>query len=252
MNSGQWLAEAGTATVAPAPEESELLCGGWGWDPLLRELRHHRRARKGWQDEPEAVERLRPVRSVTWHRWSQAPMQTATGQAMPSRLSRIVAAYEGGGDLTINENDRECAGKLARVIAEAYGLEVVQEGAPGGRRPGTVPSRDAMGRLANRSGRTDVVLDEVAGEIAVSRRGRLFGGSRRSFRATEVRRIELGYDVKGPMETFTVWAMVGVEEERLALASYSGYEGWADPVEWRGFAQEMGRSLGVEARLPEA
>ena len=52
-----------------SPEDSDLLCGGWVWDPVLRELRHYRRARKGWEEEPGAVERLRPVRSVTWHRW---------------------------------------------------------------------------------------------------------------------------------------------------------------------------------------
>ncbi len=59
--------------------------------------------------------------------------------------------------------------------------------------------------------------------------------------------------MKGPFETFTLWALVGLEEEpdtgpsgRLAIASYQGYEGWADPEEWREFAREMGRSLGVE------
>src|SRR3990172_1666038 len=122
-----------------SPEDSDFLCGGWVWDPLLRELRYHRRAGKGWQEEPEAVERLRPVRSITWHRWSQAPMQTHTGQTMPSRLSRVVVAYEGGGDLTINENDRQCAEKLARAVAEAYGLAVVEAGAPSGRPAGTAP-----------------------------------------------------------------------------------------------------------------
>ena len=235
------------------PEDSDFLCGGWLWDPVLRELRHHRRGRKGWEDEPEAVERLRPARSVTWYRWSQAPMQTATGESMPSRFSRIVIVYEGGGDLTINENDRECAEKLARAIAEAYRLEMVEEGAPGGRRAGTVPERDEMGRLVNRSGRTEVVMDEAAGEIVETRRRFPFGKSHRRIALAEVRRLELTYEMKGPLETFTLWAAVGPQEEpgtglsgRLAIASYEGYEGWADPEEWREFAREMGRSLGVE------
>ena len=231
-----------------SPEDSDFLCGGWAWDPLLRELRYHRRAGKGWQEEPEAVQRLRPVRSITWHRWSQAPMQTHTGQTMPSRLSRVVVAYEGCGDLTINENDRQCAEKLARAVAEAYGLAVVEAGAPSGRRAGTVPARDEMGRLVTRAGRMEVVLDPAAGEIAVATAKRPFGKSRRSIRTTEVRFLELGYEVKGPMEQFTVWAAVGPEEERIPLATYEGYEGWADPQEWRQFAQELARELGVELR----
>jgi hypothetical protein len=217
------------------------------WDRVMRELRYHERTRKGWKEEPEQVERLPAVRSVTWHRWSQAPMQTATGGVMPSSLSRVVAAYDGGGDLTLNENDRDCAGKLARAIAEAYGLEVVEEGAPGGRRRGNLPQRDEMGRLVSHSGRTEVTLDEVAREIVESRQRFPFGKSRRRFSLAEVRRLELTYEVKGPLETFTLWAVVGPEErERLPVVSYQGYEGWADPEEWREFAREMGRSLGVE------
>jgi hypothetical protein len=235
------------------PEDSDFLCGGWIWDPVLRELRFHERTRKGWKEEPEQVERLPAVRSITWHRWSQAPMQTATGEVMPSSLSRVVAAYEGGGDLTLNENDRECAGKLAGAIAEAYGLEVVEEGAPGGRRSGNLPSRDEMGRLVSRSGRVEVTLDETTREIVETRRRFPFGRSRRQFSFAEVRRLELTYDVKGPLETFTLWAVVGPEEEpgtgpsgRLAIAFHEGYEGWAEPEEWRQFAREMGRSLGVD------
>jgi hypothetical protein len=235
------------------PEDSDFLCGGWIWDPVLRELRYHERTRKGWKEEPEQVERLSAVRSVTWHRWSQAPMPTPTGETMPSSLSRLVVAYEGGGDLTLNENDRECAGKLAQAIAEAYGLAVVEEGAPAGRRPGTLPSRDEMGRLVSRSGRVEVTLDQAAGEIVEARRRVPFGRSRRRFALAEVRRLELTYEVRGPLETFTLWALVGPEEEqRVAVASYEGYEGWADPEEWREFAREMGRSLGVEVAGADA
>ena len=230
-----------------SPEDSDFLCGGWVWDPLLRELRYYRRAGKRWQAEPEAVERLRPVRCVTRHRWSQAPMQTSTGQTMPPNLSRVVIAYEAGGDLTINEYDRACAEKLARTIAEAYALPVIEGGAPGGRRGGNLPARDQMGRLVNRSGRVEVALDEVGGDITVTKSKRPFGKSRRTFRTSEIRRLELGYKVKGPVETFTVWAVVGPEEEKFPVLSYQGFEGWADPQEWREFTQDLGRSLGVEA-----
>src|SRR3989304_954696 len=88
------------------PDDADFLCGGWIWDPAPRELRSHTRTRKGWKDEPEQVERLRAVASVTWHRWSQAPMQTATGDVIPASHSRVVVAYEGGGGLTSNEANR--------------------------------------------------------------------------------------------------------------------------------------------------
>jgi len=230
-------------------EDSDFICAGWRWDASLRELSKYRRKGKGWEEQPEAVERLQPVRSVTWHRWSQAPMQSSTGQLMPASLSRIVAAYEAGGDLTINEFDRSCAEKLAKAIAEAEGQTVVLQGAPSGRRGGNLPARDQMGRLVSRTGRTEVILDEVGGEITVLKAKRPFGKSRRTFRTNEIRHLELGYDVKGPIETFTVSAIVGPEEENLGLAAYSGYEGWADPAEWRDFTQELARSLGVEARI---
>ena len=231
------------------PDEGDFLCGDWVWDPALRELRNYPRKGKKHADEPQAVERLNPVRSVTWHRWSQAPMQTSTGQVMPPSLSRVVASYEGGGNLTINEYDRGCAEKLAHAIAEAHGLSVIEEGAPGGRRGGNLPSRDQMGRLVNEAGRQQVVLDEVGGEITVTKRGRFWGKKRRTLRTNEVRRLELGYGVTGPVETFTVWAVVGPEEEKIPLTSYSGYEGWAEPEEWREFVRELGRSLGVEGRV---
>ncbi len=229
------------------PEDSEFLCGGWIWDSLLRELRFHLRTGKGWKDEPEQVERLQTVRSITWHRWSQAPMQTATGEMVSSDHSRLVIAFERGGDITINEGDRECAGKIAGAIAESYGLAVLEEGAPGGRQRGTLPSRDEMGRLVTRSGKVEVTLDEAAREIVETRRRFPFGKSRRSVSFAGVRRLELTLEVEGPTEAFTLWALVGPEEEeRLPIASYRGYEGWADPEEWREFAREMARSLGVE------
>src|SRR2546425_5557907 len=173
------------------PDDSDFLCGDWIWDPVLRELRKYRRKGKGWEDEPEAVERLPPVSSVTWHRWSQAPMQTSTGQMMPSSLSRVVASYSAGGNLTINEYERACAEKLARAIADAYGLAVVDEGAPGGRRGGNLPARGQMGQLVNGTDRAQVILDEGAGEITVVKPKRPFGRSRRTLRTSEVRRLEV-------------------------------------------------------------
>ena len=228
------------------PDDADFLCGGWIWDPVHRELRFHTRTRKGWKDEPEQVERLRAVAAVTWHRWSQAPMQTAAGDVIPPSHSRVVVAYEGGGDLTINEANRECAGKLAEAIAAAYGLRVAEEGAPRGRRPGNLPARDEMGRLVSRTGREEVTLDETAREIVVARRRFPVGRSRRRIAFAEVRRLELTYEVKGPIETFTVWALVGLEkEEKLPVAAYQGYEGWADPEEWRVFARGLASSMGV-------
>lgn len=232
-----------------SPGEGDFLCDGWVWDPALRELRHHRRKGKGWEPEPDNVQRLRPVTAVTWHRWSQAPMATSTGRTMPGSLSRIVVEYAGGGNLTINENDRACSEKIARTVADAYGLEVVLAGAPDGRRGGNLPLRDALGRLRNRSGGMEVLLDEAAGEIIVRKRRFTLGFSTRRLRTTEMRRLELTYVVRGPLETFTVWAIVGRDEERLPVASYTGYEGWADVEEWRQFARELGRSLGVDVRL---
>src|SRR3970282_1793023 len=134
------------------------------------------------------------------------------------------------------EADRECAGKLAQAIAATYGLAVVEEGAPGGRRPGNLPARDERGRLASQLGREEVTLDEAAREIGVARRRFPIGRSRRRIAFAEVRRLELTYEVKGPLETFTVWALVGLEkEEKLPVATYPGYEGGGDPGGGGGF-----------------
>jgi hypothetical protein len=231
-------------------DESEFLCGDWAWDAVLRELRHFPRKGKKHADEPDAVERLPAVRSVTWYRWSQPPMQAHTGGGpMPAALSRVVAEYEAGGDLTVNELDRDCAGQIAMAIASAYGMEVRQAGAPSGRSGGNLPQRDEMGRLRATSGRSDVILDETTGEVRVLRRKRLLGREKRSYSTSDIRRLELTYEVMGPQETFAVVAVTGPEEERLPVASYTGFEGWADPAEWREFTQDLARSLGVEARL---
>lgn len=231
------------------PSEEGFLCNGWAWDPVLRELRHYPRMGKKFGVEPDGVERLAPARSVTWYRWAQAPMATATGRAMPGILSRIVVEYEGGGNLTLNENDRDCAAKLAKAIAGAFGLEVQMAGAPDGRRRGNVPGPDPLGRLVARRGRVEVALDPAAGEIRVRKRRFAFLRARRTYRLAEVRRLELSYEVRGPWETFTVWALLGDAGERLPVASYTGYEGWADPEEWREFTRELAGSLGVEASV---
>jgi hypothetical protein len=232
------------------PEHVPRLCGGWAWDDVLRELYHYpHKPRKG-DTAPDSVERLQPVKSVTWYRWSQQPMQAHTGGgAGGASQSRVVAEYEGGGNLEINENDRDCAAKLAEAIAAAYGLTVQHGGAPSGRSRGNVPARDEMGRLKASSGRIDVTLDEVGGEILVSRRRRPVGRKKRSYRTSDVKRLELAYSVKGPREAYEVIAVIGPEEERVPLANFSGYEGWADPGEWREFTEDLARSLGVEAQL---
>lgn len=227
------------------PEEGELLCGGWAWDPVLRELRHYPQRKKSYADEPDGVERLKPVVSVTWHRWGQQPMASHTGGMGSGQQSRVVAAFEGGGDIEINEDDRACAEKLARAIAGSYGLEVINAGAPDGRRSGNLPPRDSMGRLVSKYGRGQVALDEATGEIVVSKPRLGVGSSKKRYSTREIRRLELAYEVKGPEETFTVYAVLGGEEERVPVASYTGYEGWADPAEWRTFAEELGRTLGV-------
>jgi hypothetical protein len=236
------------------PEPGDFLCGNWVWDAVLKELRFYERAGKAWKEQPEAVERLQPVKSVTWYRWSQAPMVSGTGQAMGSRMSRVVAEYEGGGDLTINEAERDCAEKLADAIAAAFGLSVIHAGAPTGRHAGNLPSRDSMGRLVDRSGRTETVLDDTAGELTVTTKKRVIGKSRRVWRTSEIRRLELGYEVRGPLERYVLSALMGPEEERFTVASYEGYEGWAEPGEWREFAARLAERLGAELRvgdLPE-
>ncbi len=233
------------------PEPGDFICGNWVWDALLKELRFYERTGKTWKEQPEAVERLQPVKSVTWHRWSQAPMASTTGQFMGSRMSRVVAVYEGGGDLTINEVERDCAQKLADAIAAAFGLAVVHAGAPTGRRGGNLPSRDAMGRLVDRSGRTESALDETAGELTVTEKKKVFGKSRRSYRVSEIRRLELTYEVRGPVERYALSAIVGPDEERVSVASFEGYEGWAEPEEWRAFAADVAQRLRLEVSVGE-
>lgn len=231
------------------PDESDFLCGDWAWDPVLHELSHYPRTRKGHADQPDAVERLDPVTSVTLYEWSQQPMQAGTGGApLSGRMARVEAAYKDGRKLTLNEEDRACARKLATTIAEVYGLEVVREGAPAGRRGGNTPERDEMGRLRYTSGRAESVLDIVGGELQASRKKRLVGKARQTYRTNEIRRLDLVREINGPNETFEVRAVVGPEEEAVPVAGYTGYEGWADAEEWREFAADLARSLGVEWR----
>ena len=235
------------------PDESEFLCGDWVWDPVLREMRHFPRRKKGEHaEEPDAVERLETARRVAVHRWSQQPMQTATGDVMSPSQSRVIVEYIDGRKLDINEPDRECAHRIATTIAEAYGLTVEELGAPTGRMGGNLPKRDDMGRLVNVSGRTETRLDETAGILEITRKKRFIGKDRRELRTSNIRRLELTQETKGPQETFTVWAIVGAEEERVPIASYAALEGWSEPGEWRGFAEDLARGLGIEVSLPGA
>ncbi len=229
------------------PDESEFLCGDWMWDASLRELRHFPRRKKGHAEEPDATERLEMAKSVTLYLWSQQPMmssQTGDRHVTPN-LARLEVEYADGRKLTINEGDRDCVRKLAGAIGAAYGLDVREEGAPTGQRGGNLPARDEMGRLRYDDGRVQTVLDEATGELRTSRRKRLMGKQTQTFRTSEIRRLELARDVRGPIEAVTVFAMVGPEEEAAPVAGYSGFEGWAEIEEWRGFTAELARSLGT-------
>jgi hypothetical protein len=229
------------------PDESEFLCGDWMWDASLRELRHFPRRKKGHADQPDATERLEPAKSVVLYMWSQQPMmssQTGDRHAVP-HLARLEVEYADGRKLTINEGDRDCVRKLAGAIAAAYGLDVREEGAPTGRRGGNLPSRDQMGRWSYDDGRVQTTLDEATGELRTSRRKRLVGKTTQTFRTSEIRRLELAREVQGPIEAVVVYAIVGPEETAVPVAGYSGFEGWAEIEEWRGFTAEMARSLGT-------
>lgn len=230
------------------PEESEFLCGEWLWDAALRELRHYPRRKKGHADTPDAVERLEQAKDVALYRWSQTPMMTATGDAMSGRQGRVEVTYVDGRKLTINEDDRECARRIADTLAASLGLTVREEGAPTGRRGGNLPTRDDRGLLRYNDGRTETVLDHVGGELRISTKKRFVGKNKRSYSTTEIRRLELDYAVRGPAETFTVNALVGPDEVRVPIAAFSGFEGWADHEEWREFTAETARTLGVEWR----
>ncbi len=230
------------------PEESEFLCGDWMWDASLRELRHFPRKKKGHAEHPDATERLDPAKAVVLYLWSQQPMmssQTGDRHSNPS-IARLEVEYVDGRKLTINEPRRDCARTLAGAIAAAYGLEVREEGAPTGRRGGNLPSRDEMGRLRFDDGKVQTTLDEATGELTVSRKKSLGRKSRQTFRTADIRRLELAREVSGPVETITVYAILAPEDEAVPVAGYSGFEGWADVEEWRGFTAEVARWLGVQ------
>lgn len=229
------------------PDESELLCGGWAFDAPLREMRHYPRHKKGYADTPDAVERLEPATSVTLYQWSQQPMMSSTGDRPPSASqARVEVVYTDGRKLTINEDDRVCARKIGEVIAASYGMPLLERGAPTGVRGGNLPQRDEMGRLRYSDGRTEAILDDSMGELRVKRSKRLFRSERAAFRTADIRRLELAREVSGPAETFTIYAIAGPEEERIPVAGYSGYEGWADPEEWRAFTKDLAQILHVD------
>jgi hypothetical protein len=230
----------------------EMLCGDWAWDSFSRELKHYpRRGRKGHAPEPDAVEQVQRGTSLTLHLWSQQPMQTATGEMASPQHARILLKYEDGRELEINEPDRACAEKLATTLSEASGLPIVRLGSPTGRRGGNLPEQDSMGRWVYKGGRLETALDESAGILEVTRKGRLFGKSRKELRTTEIYALELDVGVRGGNEVFTVNALLRPEDERVPIASYAALEGWSDHDEWRVFTEERARSLGVEARLPD-
>lgn len=227
------------------PDESEFLCGDWLWDASLRELRHYERKKKGHAEQPDSVEQLPSAKAVTLYLWSQQPMAGHTGGGVGSpNMARLEVTYEDGRKLTINENSRECARKLASTIATASGLEVVEAGAPTGKSGGNLPKRDSMNRFQYDDGRVKTTLDESMGELRTSKKKRL-GSTKGTYRTADIRRLELAREVRGPTETITVYAVVGPEEETVPVAGYSGFEGWADVAEWREFTVDLARSLGT-------
>lgn len=229
------------------PDESDLLCGGWAFDASLREMRHYPRHKKGYADTPDAVERLEPAKSVTLYQWSQQPMGSATGdRPLGASQARVEVVYEDGRKLTINEDDRTCARRIGEAIAASYGMPLLERGAPSGASGGNLPKRDQMGRLRYSDGKTTTILDDSIGELQVKRGKRFFRDEKQAYRTSEIRRLELAREVRGPTETYVVYALVGPEEERVPVAGYSGYEGWADAEEWRGFTKELAQILHVE------
>ena len=224
-------------------QNRDFKCGGWTWDPVRRELRFHERKGRDQQGEPVQVEKLRLVNSVTLHKWSQAPMRSPAGRSIPGHLSRIVIRFEDGGDITINENDRQCARLLAEAVATTYNLDVEEAGAPGERRPSILPIADRAGRLVSRLGSVQAVVDRNTGEI-IETRGRFLGKKRRIVQFANVRRLELHRRVKGSTEQLRLTAIYGPEEERVLVAGYEGFEGWSSSEVWHDFGQSMARAMG--------
>ena len=201
-----------------------------------------------------AVEQLKPVRSVTWHRWSQAPMQTATGQVQPSNLSRVVAAYEGGGDLTVNEYDRTCAEKLA--LDDRGGLRPAgdRRGSAGraARRKPTISRPDGAARdhVWARGSRRSTTWPARSRSPSAA-----VCGARSAARCGRTRYAAWSWttSVKGPVETFTVWAIVGLRggeaPARLVLRLRRlGRPGGVARVHARPRAFVGGRGASVEAQ----
>ena len=224
-------------------QNGEFKCGGWTWDPARRELCFHERKGADRQGEPVQVEKLRPVKSVILHKWSQAPMRSPSGRSIPGHLSRIVIRFEDGGDITINENDRRCARLLAEAVATTYGLDVEEAGAPGERRPSILPVADRAGRLVSRLGSVQTVVDRNTGEI-IETRGRFLGKKKRIVQFANVRRLELHRRVKGSTEQLSLTAIYGPEEQRVLVAGYEGFEGWSSSEAWHDFGHSMARAMG--------
>ncbi|HXG35503.1 MAG TPA: hypothetical protein VNL15_00885 [Dehalococcoidia bacterium] len=234
--------------MAQTREERDFICQGWQYDPVMRELRVYKRERRGWSAEPLDTVQLGEVRKVVWRRWSQQPAQPHFGgEAMPASLSRIIVTFADGRELTLNENDRDCAEKLASLMAREAGLALEQAGAPD-RGLRTTPEKDAMGRYFSRAGKTEVVTDMVVREITASARRFPLRRSRQRIPFSEVRRLELAYTVNLPFEEYAVVAVYGPQEERLPLIVYRSWEGWAVSEEWQQFARELGQEMGVEVR----
>ncbi len=235
--------------MAQNGEERDFICQGWQYDPVMRELRVYSREKKDrWSAEPLDTIQLGSMARIVWHRWSQQPSQPHYGGDVPvASQSRIVVTFSDGRELSLSENDRDCAGQLAALLGRESGLKVEETGAPG-RNLRTTPLRDSQGRYAGPVGKAALATDMVTREVTVT--SRRFPLRRRQLRIpfAEVRRLELEYSVKLPFEEYAVVATYGPDEQRQPIIVYRGWEGWAGPEEWRRFAQELASEMSVELK----
>ncbi|HZP25734.1 MAG TPA: hypothetical protein VFB90_01675 [Dehalococcoidia bacterium] len=241
--------------MTAAPDSRDFICQGWQYDPVMRQLRvYAQEKRNTWSAEPLSEVQLADVKRIVWHRWSQQPGRPHHGgDILPQSLSRIVVAFADGRELTLDENDRECAEKLANLLATESRVQLETAGAPSAG-PSTLPQRDAQGRYRSLVGKTETALDMAMREIDVNAHRFPLRRSRQRIPFSEVRHLALEYSVKLPFEEYALVAAYGPEEQRLPVIVYRGWEGWADAEEWRRFAQELASELGVQltsARLPE-
>lgn len=229
-------------------DSRDFICQGWQYDPVMRELRvYEQEKRNKWSEEPLSTVQLSEVKRILWRRWSQQSGRPHHGgDILPQSLSRIVVTFADGRELTLDENDRECAEKLANLLASETKVTLETAGAPSSSPGSTLPQRDNQGRYRSRDGKTEVTMDTVTREIEANTHRFPLRRSRQRVPFSEVRRLALEYSVKLPFEEYAVVAAYGPEEQRLPVIVYRSWEGWADVEEWRRFAQELASDMGVQ------